>query len=141
MAGSTAGGNPAVALGPAVQRLAAQPFPIVIATRRPDNSVQLNPIWFELIDGYIWINSNTRRAWPRNLQRDREATFLLIDREHPDRYAQIAGRLAEAIPDPKHEFIDRLARRYTGKDFRELEPGEERITFKIEPVKVSGDEL
>lgn len=141
MSEAGAGGNPAVALGPAVQRLAAQPYPIVIGTRRPDSSIQLNPIWFELRDGYIWINSNTWRAWPRNLQRDREATFLLVDRDAPDRYAQIRGRLAEVIPDPRHEFIDRLARRYTGKDFRELEPGEERITFKIEPVRVMGEEL
>jgi hypothetical protein len=42
------------------------------------------------------------------------------------------------IPDPKHEFIDRLAQRYTGKKFRELNPGEHRITFKIKPVAVTG---
>ena len=73
-----------------------------------------------------------------HLQRDREATLLITDPAEPDRYAQIRGRLAEVIPDPKHEFIDRLARRYTGKLFRELEPGEDRITFKIEPVRVTG---
>ena len=66
---------------------------------------------------------------------------MLVDPEFPDRYAQIHGRLAEVIPDPKHEFIDRLAQRYTGKKFRDLEPGEERITFKIEPVRVTGQEI
>jgi len=34
--------------------------------------------------------------------------------------------------------INRLARRYTGKKFRALEPGEERVTFTIEPVKITG---
>lgn len=143
---SMAGGSPAVdrpssALGPAVRRLAALAIPIVIGTRGHDSSIQLNPIWFELRDGYIWINSNTHRTWPRNLQRDNEATFLLVDPEFPDRYAQIHGRLAEVIPDPNHEFIDRLSLRYTGTKFRDLEPGEERITFKIEPVKVTGQEI
>jgi hypothetical protein len=43
------------------------------------------------------------------------------------------------IPAPRHEFIDRLSRRYTGKEFRELEPDEHRVTFKIQPVAVTGD--
>lgn len=133
-----AGAKPKVALSPQVQRLAALPILVVIATGRSDGSIQLNPVWFELDDGYIWVNSNTRRSWPNNLQREKRATLLLTDPEVPDRYAQIRGRLVEVIPDPKHEFIDRLALRYTGELFRELEPGEERITFKIEPVQVTG---
>jgi PPOX class probable F420-dependent enzyme len=132
------GARPALTLSAAVQRIAALPVLIVIATKHVDSRVQLNPIWFELSDGYVWINSNTRRSWPKNLQRDKEAALLLIDPTEPDRYAQIRARLAEVLADPKHEFIDRLARRYTGRKFRELEPGEERITFKLEPVQVTG---
>jgi PPOX class probable F420-dependent enzyme len=134
-----AGANSGTLLSPQVQRLAALPILTVIATKREDGSIQLNPIWFELRDGYFVVNSNTRRAWPRNLQRQKEATFLLVDPDTDvERYAQIHGRLVEVTPDPKVEVINRLSRRYTGKPFRELEPGEERITFKIEPVRVTG---
>jgi hypothetical protein len=42
------------------------------------------------------------------------------------------------IPDPKAEFIEQLSHRYTGKKFRELEPGEHRVTLKIQPVAVTG---
>jgi PPOX class probable F420-dependent enzyme len=125
-------------LSPAVQKLAALPILVVLGTKRDDGSVQLNPVWFELKDGFIWLNSNTNRTWPKNLQRDRDLTMLLVDPKTPDRYAQIRGRLVSLIPDPKHEVIDRLARRYTGKKFRELEPGEHRVTFKVKPVAVSG---
>jgi PPOX class probable F420-dependent enzyme len=131
-------GAKAAALSPAVRKLAALPILIVIATKRDDGSVQLNPVWFALKDGFVWLNSNTNRAWPKNLQRDRELTMLLIDPKTPDRYAQIRGRLVSLIPDPKAEFIDRLSHRYTGKKFRELEPGEHRVTFKIQPVRVTG---
>jgi len=133
-----AGVRAAAALTPAVRTLAALPILVVIATKRDDGSVQLNPVWFELNDGFVWLNSNTNRTWPKNLQRDRELTMLLIDPKVPDRYAQIRGRLVSLIPDPKHEFIDRLSRRYTGKKFRELEPNEHRVTFKIQPVTVTG---
>ena len=136
-----AGAKTASALSPPVQKLAAQPILVTVATRRLDGSVQLNPVWFELKDGFIWLNSNTNRTWPKNLQRDRDVTMLLIDPKTPDRYAQIRGRLVSLIPDPKHEFIDRLAQRYTGKKFRELEPGEHRVTFKVQPLSVSGQML
>jgi PPOX class probable F420-dependent enzyme len=133
-----AGGKKALALSPAVQKLAALPILVTVATRRADGSVQLNPVWFELKDGFIWLNSNTSRTWPKNLQRDRDVTMLLVDPKVPDRYAQIRGRLVSLIPDPKHEVIDHLAERYTGKKFRELEPGEHRVTLKIQPVTVTG---
>ena len=134
-----AGANPVVVLTPAVQELAAKPVLLIIATKREDGSVQLNPIWFELRDGLIVVNSNTRRSWPRNLQREKEATMLIVDPDAPDRYAQIRGRLVDVTPDPKIEVIDRLARRYTGENFRALEPGEARITLRLKPIKVSGD--
>ena len=133
-----AGAKKATALSPAVQKLAALPILVVVATKRHDGSVQLNPVWFELKDGFIWLNSNTSRTWPKSLQRDRDVTMLLVDPTTPDRYAQIRGRLVSLIPDPKHEFIDRLSHRYTGKKFRELEPGEHRVTLKIKPVAVTG---
>jgi PPOX class probable F420-dependent enzyme len=122
-----------------LKRLAAKPILVVMATKRADGSIQLNPIWFELRDGYFVVNSNTHRSWPRNLQREKEATLLLVDPDRPDRYAQIRGELVEVAPDPNVEVIDRLARRYTGEKFRALEHGEERITFRIRPVKVTGD--
>lgn len=133
-----AGAKKAAALSPAVRKLTALPILVVIATKRDDGSVQLNPVWFELKDGFVWLNSNTNRTWPKNLQRDRELTMLLVDPKVPDRYAQIRGRLVSLLPDPKHEFIDRLSHRYTGNKFRELEPGEHRVTFKIQPVTVTG---
>src|ERR1700693_6597248 len=86
---SMAGGNIASALSPAVQKLAALPIPVVVATKRVDGSVQLNPVWFELKDGFIWLNSNTNRSWPKNLQRDPELTMLLVAPKVPDRSAQI----------------------------------------------------
>jgi PPOX class probable F420-dependent enzyme len=134
-----AGAEPAVSLPSALLELAAKPVLIIMATKRQDGSIQLNPIWFEFRDGLVVVNSNTRRSWPRNLQREREATMLLVDPEVPDRYAQIRAQLIEVTPDPRVEVIDQLARRYTGKKFRALEPGEERITLRLKPTKVTGD--
>ena len=136
-----AGAEPRLQLPPSVQELAALPILTVVGTRRGDGEVQMNPVWFEFRDGFFWLNSNTRRTWPRNVQRDREALLLLVDPKVPDRFAQIRCKLLETIADPAHHDIDRLARRYTGNDFRALEPGEERITFKLEPYRVTGQQI
>src|SRR5438067_1764940 len=131
----------ALPLSPKMQACTQEVFPAIIGTNRTHRSVAIVPVWFELEDGFIWLNSNTNRTWPKNLQRDREVTMLLVDPKTPDRYAQIRGRLISLVPDPKHEFIDRLSRRYTGKKFRDLEAGEHRITLKVQPVSVTGQML
>ena len=133
------GGKAVAAISPAVQALVAQPILTVVGTKRDDGTLQLNPAWFEFTDGSFWLNSNRWRTWPKNVQRDRDVTLNFIDASEPFRWASIRGRLADVIPDPDHEFIDRLALRYTGRVFRELRPGEERITLKIEPVSVTGE--
>ena len=132
-------GKAVAAISPAVQALVAQPILTVVGTKRDDGTLQLNPAWFEFTDGSFWLNSNRWRTSPKNVQRDRDITLNFIDASEPFRWASIHGRLADVIPDPDHEFIDRLARRYTGRVFRELRPGEERITLKIEPVSVTGE--
>jgi PPOX class probable F420-dependent enzyme len=136
-----AGAEQRLQLPTAVQALAALPILTVVGTKRADGEVQMNPVWFEFRDGFFWLNSNTSRVWPRNVQRDGRALLLLVDPQVPDRFAQVRCRLVATIPDPVHEQIDRLAHRYTGQDFRALEPGEERITFKLEPVRVTGAEI
>jgi len=136
-----AGAEHRIQVPPRVEQLAALPILVVVGTKRADGQVQMNPVWFEYRDGYFWLNSNTGRTWPKNVQRDREALLLLVDPSPPDRFAQIRCKLIETVPDPDHDDIDRIARRYTGKDFRALEPGEERITFKLEPIRVTGQEI
>lgn len=130
--------NSATPLGREVERLAQKPIVIVIATKRAGGSIQLNPVWFALEDRHFIVNGNTRRTWPANLQREREATLLLVDPANMGRYAQIRGRLVDVTPDPDLKVINRLAERYTGKKRARVEPGEQRITFRIAPVKVTG---
>ncbi len=130
-----------VAVTAQAQALLAQPFLAVIGTRRADGSVQMNPSWFEYRDGYLWVNSHTRRSWPQNVLRDKSISLLVLDRDDPDRWVRVDGRLVEASTVGAEEHIDRLSRRYTGKPFRALEPNEQRIMFKIEPVRITGEKI
>ncbi len=101
----------------------------------------MNPAWFEYRDGYVWVNSHTRRSWPQNVLRDTLISLLVLDRDDPDRWVRVDGRLVEASTLGAEEHIDRLSRRYTGNPFRALEPNEQRIMFKIEPVRITGEKI
>jgi PPOX class probable F420-dependent enzyme len=121
--------------------LVAQPVVAIIGTKRADGSVQMNPAWFEYRDGYLWLNSHTGRAWPQNVIRDRTVSVLVVDPKDAFRWVRIDGRLVEATTEGAEQHINRLAKRYTGKSFRALEPDEQRITLRIDPVRVSGEEI
>ena len=83
-----------------------------LATIRPDDTVQVNPMWFELIDGAIRFTHTSGRAKYRNLQRNPAMSLLVIDPDDPLRYVEVRGRLTEVMPDPQGQFYVRLGRRY-----------------------------
>lgn len=83
-----------------------------LGTVRPDNTVQVNPMWF-LYDGEnIRFTHTTRRYKYRNLQLNPSMSLSVVDPTEPDRRLELRGRLVEAIPDPEGVFYVTLGRRY-----------------------------
>ena len=128
-----------VTLSPRAEQLVGKPLLAIIGTRQGDGSVQMNPAWFEYRDGYFWLNSHTRRAWPRNLLRDRAVSILVVDKDDDGYWVRVDGRLVESSTERALEHINQLSLRYSGEPFRALEPGEQRIMFKVEPVHIAGE--
>ncbi len=83
-----------------------------LGTIRPDDTVQVNPMWFEFIDGTLRFTHTTKRGKFRNLQHNPSMSLSLIDPENPFRYLEVRGRLVEVIPDPEGAFYVRLGQRY-----------------------------
>lgn len=83
-----------------------------LGTIRPDDTVQVNPMWFEFIDGTLRFTHTTKRGKFRNLQHNPSMSLSLIDPENPFRYLEVRGRLLEAIPDPEGAFYVQLGQRY-----------------------------
>ena len=83
-----------------------------LGTIRPDDTVQVNPMWFEYDGENLLFTHTTKRAKYRNLQRNPSMSYSIIDPENPFRYLELRGRLIETIPDPEGEFYVRLGKRY-----------------------------
>lgn len=85
-----------------------------LGTIRPDDTVQVSPMWFELDGATLRFTHTTTRAKFRNLQHNPSMSLAVMDPARPVHYAEARGRLVEVIPDPTGGFYDRLHRRYGG---------------------------
>ena len=93
-----------------------RPIYAALGTIRPDDTVQVNPMWFEYDGEHLRFTHTNQRGKFRNLQRNPSMSLLLIDPDEPLRYIELRGRLAEAIDDPEGDFYVRLGRRYGNPD-------------------------
>jgi PPOX class probable F420-dependent enzyme len=93
-----------------------RPIYAALGTIRPDDTVQVNPMWFEYDGERLRFTHTNKRGKFRNLQRNPSMSLVLIDPDEPQRYIELRGRLIEAIDDPQGDFYVRLGRRYGNPD-------------------------
>lgn len=72
------------------------------------------------------------------MRRDRRVTVTISDPENPYRYLEVRGRVAEISEVGADEHIDRLAKKYLGRDkYPYRQPNEVRVVYRVEPEKFS----
>lgn len=109
-----------------------------VVTLADDGTPHVTVVWVDVDGEDVLLNSAEGRAWPDNLRRDPRATLTIVNSDNPYEYTVIAGRAVEIAPDGADEHIDKLAKKYLGKDeypFRS--PGEVRLLVRVRPEKVS----
>ncbi|KQO05779.1 PPOX class F420-dependent oxidoreductase [Agreia sp. PsM10] len=83
-----------------------------LGTIRPDDTVQVNPMWFLRDGDTLRFTHTTKRAKFRNLQHNPSMSLSVIDPENPFRYLEVRGRLIAVEPDPTGAFYVVLGKRY-----------------------------
>src|SRR4051812_11800497 len=108
-----------------------------LATLNPDGSPQVTPVWFEYDGGNIIINTARGRVKDRNLQREPRVALTIVDPENPYRYLGIQGRVMDMTENGADAGIDKLAKKYLGKDTYPWKAANEvRVMVRIAPEKV-----
>ena len=87
-----------------------------LGTIRPDDTVQVNPMWFDSDGQTVRFTHTTRRAKYRNLHHNPSMSLLITDPDRPQRYVELRGRLIEIVPDPDGAYYVHLGRRYGNPD-------------------------
>jgi PPOX class probable F420-dependent enzyme len=111
-----------------------------IATLMPDGTPQSTPVWIDYRNGKVLVNSARGRVKVNNLKPGSPVAISVTDPDNPYRYVQIRGKVARVTEEGAAEHIDRMAKKYLGKDkYPFAQPGEVRVLFEIEPDAVSGN--
>lgn len=87
-----------------------------LGTIRPDDTVQVNPMWFEFDGEHIRFTHTTKRQKYRNLKHNPTMSLAVVQGEDFYRYLEVRGRLVDILPDPEGEFYVRLGQRYGEAD-------------------------
>ncbi|MFT4235488.1 MAG: PPOX class F420-dependent oxidoreductase [Microbacterium sp.] len=83
-----------------------------LGTIRPNDTVQVNPMWFAFDGEHIKFTHTAKRQKFRNLQHNASMALSIIDPDNPFRYLEVRGRLVDAVPDPTGAFFVELQNRY-----------------------------
>jgi PPOX class probable F420-dependent enzyme len=125
-------------LSEGVKKLFLEPNFAHLATLMPDGSPQVTPVWVDLEDGRILVNTAEGRAKPRNVRRDPRVAISITKQDNPYASAYIRGRVVEMRSEGADDLIDKLAKKYIGQDrYPWRQPGEQRLILVIEPEHVS----
>jgi len=116
----------------------ARPFVGVVTDLRPDGSPHSTPVWVDVDEDGVSFNTAHGRAKPTYIAHDGRVALTVVDPEDPYRWLSVSG-MATLVDDGADEQIDRLAKKYIGKDtypFRA--PGERRVSVRIAVEKIDG---
>jgi PPOX class probable F420-dependent enzyme len=108
-----------------------EPFYGAVTTLRADGSPHTTVVWVDVDDDGMMFNTAAGRAKVRHLQRDPRVSLIVIDSHDPYRWLSVSGH-AEITTEDADEQIDKLAKKYLGKDeYTSRKPGEQRVTARI----------
>jgi PPOX class probable F420-dependent enzyme len=108
-----------------------------LATLNPDGSPQVTPVWVDFDGSHVLVNTAKGRVKTKNLEREPRVALSIADPENPYRYLGIQGRVTGMTESGADAHIDKMAKKYMGKDKYPLRaPGEVRVIVKIAPDKI-----
>ncbi|MGH1521528.1 MAG: PPOX class F420-dependent oxidoreductase [Nitrosopumilus sp.] len=107
---------------------------VFIATLMKDGSPQLSPVWANIEDDHILVNTAEGRIKHKNILRDSRVAVSVVSRDNPLDMTTIRGKVVEIISDYEYKHADKLTKQYMGRDHYPFKRDDEkRITLKIKP--------
>ena len=118
-----------------------QPFVGIATTLREDGSPHSTVVWVDVEDGVLSFNTASGRAKPKHLEHDPRAALIVVDPNDGYKWVAIDGH-AEMTTDGADPQIDKLAKKYLGKDeYPWRNPEETRVKVRIKPEHITANGL
>ena len=117
-------------------RLFLEPYYGVATTIRADGSPHMSTVWLDWDGEHVVFNTAEGRAKPRHIRANPQVGVLVMHPDDPYRWVAVSGR-AEMTHEGAVAHIDKLAKKYQGRDSYGLRPGEQRIIVRVRPERVT----
>jgi len=113
------------------------PYVGTVTTLRDDGSPHSTVVWVDDVEnGDVSFNTAYGRLKPTNLEHDPRVSLLVIDPNDTYKWVAVNGH-TQMTEDGADAQIDKLAKKYTGKDeYPWRKPTEQRLKVVIEPERV-----
>jgi PPOX class probable F420-dependent enzyme len=107
-----------------------------LATTMPDGTPQVTPVWFDVEDDLVRINTARGRVKDRNMTARPQVAIAIMNLDEPYRYIQIRGRVVKIAEKGARDHIDNLAKKYLNQKTFPVPSGERRVIYFVEPESV-----
>jgi PPOX class probable F420-dependent enzyme len=110
-----------------------------LATLSKDGSPHVVPVWAEMVDDLILINTSETSAKNKHITNDKRIALSVVEQNNPFNMVSIKGRVVERATEGADEHLKRLAKKYLGiGKYYYRKPNQKQIILKIKPEKVMG---
>jgi len=110
-----------------------------LSTLSKDGSPHLTPVWAEMVDDLILINTFETSAKNKHVTKDKRIALSVVEQNNPFKMVSIKGKVIEQTTEGADEHLKKLAKRYLGLGkYYYRKPNHKRIIIKIHPEKVMG---
>ena len=110
-----------------------------LGTLSRDGSPHITPVWAELVDDFILINTFEEAAKIRHISKDNRIALSIVEQNNPFNMVSIKGKVVEQIGEGADEHLKKLAKRYLGiGKYYYRKPNHKRVILKIKPEKIMG---
>jgi len=112
---------------------------VFVSTISSDGSPHVTPVWADMEDEYILINSFDGSAKVKNGRRDPRVALAITDAFNTYNMVSMKGRVVDITPDGADEHLHKLAKKYLGiGKYYYRKPKQRRVIMKIKPEKMMG---
>ena len=109
-----------------------------VATLMRDGAPQVSAVWIDREGDIIVFNTAEGRVKYNNLKRDGRVAISIADAANPYNEVWIRGKVVEITSEGADAHIDRLAKKYLGKEsYPWKAPGEKRMIVRIEAERIN----
>jgi PPOX class probable F420-dependent enzyme len=112
---------------------------VFISTISKDGSPLVTPVWADLKDEFVLINTFDGSAKVKNARRDPRVALSIVDMYNTYNMVSMKGKVVDITSDGADEHLHKLAKKYLGiGKYYYRKPNQQRVIIKIKPEKVMG---